>query len=281
LNTGLITSSTTFEANGSFEVSGQVWKDWNPEPRGDVSLAQALEESVDVYFYNLGYLFYQQSGTVLQDGVRQFGFGKVTGIDLPGEAQGRVPDKNWKRENGKTEIDQIWKPGDDINLAIGQGDLLVTPLQLAVGLSAIANGGTLWVPRLGLQITDTSGNVIHEFASEKSGELDMSADTLGTIKKALTLVTSDPSGTAYHAFEGFPIRVAGKTGTAQKNPDDDYAWFMGYAPADSDKEPEIVVVALVEQGGHGSSVAAPMVRKVMEAYFHTESSSPYIVPATE
>ncbi len=124
----------------------------------------------------------------------------------------------WKRENGKTEIDKLWKPGDEINLAIGQGDLLVTPLQLAVALSAIANGGTVWVPHLGLQITDASGNVIHQFESEKRSELGMSADILAAIKKGMGLVVSDPTGTAYAAFTGFPVSVAGKTGTARRSP---------------------------------------------------------------
>jgi penicillin-binding protein 2 len=282
LNAGLITPQTIFSCNGKFSVSGQTWKDWKTEGHGDLNLIAAIAQSCDVYFYNLGNLLYQQPSAVLQEGVGRFGFGQTTGIDLPGETQNsRVPDKTWKRETGKTEIDKIWKTGDEINLAIGQGDLLVTPLQLAVALSAIANGGTVWVPHLGLRITDASGNVIHQFENEKRGEIGMSSDILDPIKKGMRLVTSDPSGTAYGAFKGFSITVAGKTGTAEKKPDDDYALFMGYAPADGTSEPEIAVVAVIEQGGHGSSVAAPVVRRVMEAYFHSESSGPEIVPVTE
>ncbi len=277
LSAKVITPDTLFTANGKFSVLGTTWKDWNPAHLGDVNLAQALMQSIDVYFYNVGYLMYKQTGPVLQQGLEKFGFGALTGIDIPGEVKGRVPDSAWKASiPGATEEQKAWKPGDDINLAIGQGDLLLTPLQLAVGLSAIANynpalgQGTVWVPHLGLQITDPSGNVINQIAPESQGEVALDPHDMAEIQRGLKLVVSDPQGTANKVFKGFPITVAGKTGTAQKKPGDDYAWFMGYAPAD---KPQIVVVALVEQGGHGSSIAAPMVRSVMESYFHTNSTA--------
>ncbi len=282
LNAGLVTPDTIFNCNGKFKESGQTWKCWKEEGHGDVNLVDAIARSCDVYFYNLGKLLFSQPTPVLQDSVRLFGFGRDTGIDIPYETtSGRVPDKYWKAENGKTEIDRIWKPGDEINLAIGQGDLLVTPLQMAVALSAIANGGTVWVPHLGLQITDASGNVIHQIEPEKRGELGFGPDVLSPIRRGMRMVTSDPSGTAYGTFADFPVAVAGKTGTAEKKPDADYALFMAYAPADGNNVPEIAVVAILEQGGHGSSVAAPMVRRVLEAYFHTEAGGPEIVPVTE
>jgi penicillin-binding protein 2 len=277
LNAGLITPDTIFDCKGTYSVAQQKWKDWTTH--GNVNLVQAIAESCDDYFYNLGNLLYQQPSPVLQNGVRQFGFGQPTGVDLPGETSGsRVPDKYWKAETGKTALDRVWRTGDEINLAIGQGDLLVTPMQMAVALSALANGGTLWVPHLGLRITDASNNIIHQFESEKRGSLGMSADILDLIRTGMTQVTSDPSGTAYGVFKGFPIAVAGKTGTAQKLPEQDYALFMGYAPAAA---PEIAVVAIIEQGGHGSSIAAPVVRRVLEAYFHTQSGGSKVVPVTE
>ena len=278
LNAGVITADTTFECNGSFSIAGQTFHDWNPTKHlGPVSVIQALRQSVDVFFYNVGNLMYQQPGPVLQDGVRKFGFDKLTGIDLPGEVKGRVPDKYWKA----TTSDKVWKPGDEINLAIGQGDLLVTPMQMVVALSAIANGGTVWVPHLGLKIQDASNNNIHQFDNESSGQLGISQQTLDLVRTGMRQVTSDPTGTAYGTFKGFPISVAGKTGTAQKLPEDDYALFIGYAPADANGVPEIAVVAIIEQGGHGSSVAAPVVRRVMEAYFHTASGSNTVIPTTE
>jgi penicillin-binding protein 2 len=263
-----VTPNTIIYCDGRYSANKQTWKCWNTDGHGDVNLAQAIEQSCDVFFYNLGYALYNEDSPVLQDGIRRFGFGEPTGIDLPGETTGsRVPDKTWKRETGKTAEERAWKPGDEINEAIGQGDLLVTPLQLAVALSAIANGGTVWVPHLGLQITDASGTVVWQFENDKNSQLDISPDFLSEVRRGMRLVTSDPTGTAYDAFWGFPYSVGGKTGTVEKKPDADYALFMGYAPADGNSEPEIVVVALIEQGGHGSSVAAPMVRRVMEAYF--------------
>lgn len=282
LSTGLITHDTIFNCTGSFKESGHTWRCWKEEGHGDLNLPAAIAQSCSVYFFNLGKMLYGQPTPVLQDGVRLFGFGRPTGIDLPYEtSRSRVPDKYWKAEHGKTEIDRIWKPGDEVNLSIGQGDLLVTPLQLAVALSAIANGGTVWVPNLGLQITDASGNVIHQIESEKRGELGLTEEILHQIKRGMRLVTGDHSGTAYRAFADFPVVVAGKTGTSQKQPEDNYASFMAYAPAGGGVEPEIVVVAVLEQGGHGSSVAAPMVRRVLEAYFHTEAGGPDVVPVTE
>jgi penicillin-binding protein 2 len=269
LEAGVVKADTTVDCYGKFKVGEQTWKDWATDGHGpNVNLAQAIEQSCDVYFYTLGKKLYEQPTAVLQEGLKKFGFSEQTGIDLPGETEGsRVPDKTWARERG-----QEWKTGDEINLAIGQGDLLVTPLQLAVALSAIVNtnqGNVVWVPRLALQITDSSGTVVHQFASEENGRLDISdADYLSDIRRGMRLVISDPTGTANDYFSGFPIAVGGKTGTAEKGGDDDYALFMGYAPADGNSEPEIVVVAIIEEGGHGSSVAAPVVRRVMEAYFN-------------
>jgi penicillin-binding protein 2 len=281
LDAGLITWETVFNCTGKFTESQQTWKCWQTDGHGDLNLVAALAQSCDVYFYNLGKLLYEQPTTVLQDGVRLFGFDSPTGVDLPYETErSRVPDKTWKEEFGQTAVDKVWKPGDEINLAIGQGDLLVTPLQMAVGLAAIANGGDLWLPHLGLRITDSSGNIIHEIENEKTGELGIGDDVLSPIRRGLRLVTSDPSGTAWGTFHDFPISVAGKTGTSEKKPEDDYALFMAYAPADGNSEPEICVVAILEQGGHGSSVAAPMVRRVLEAYFHTESGE-LVAPVTE
>jgi penicillin-binding protein 2 len=279
LSAGLITPETTFQCEGKFIASQQKWDCWDTGGHGTLDLVNAIAQSCDVYFYNLGEQLYHQVGPVLQDSVRKFGFESLTGIDLPGETKGRVPDKYWKEKVGKTAMDRTWMTGDEINLAIGQGDLLVTPLQMAVAVSAIANGGDLWVPHLGLRIEGASGNIIHQFEDEKRGTLGaaITPEMLNTIKTGMIKVTEE-HGTAYDAFKGFPIKVAGKTGTAEKLPEDDYALFMGFAPADA---PEIAVVAIVEQGGHGSSIAAPVVRRVMEAYFHTQSTTPSQVQTTE
>ncbi len=189
-----------------------------------------------------------------------------------------MPDKYWKADNGKTAEDKVWRTGDEINLAIGQGDLLVTPMQMAVAVSAIANGGHVLVPHLGLRITDASGNYHPPVRERDSGASWASARASSTSSARGCSRSPNRAGTAHGAFKGFPIAVAGKTGTAQKLPEDDYALFMAYAPADN---PQIAVVAIIEQGGHGSSVAAPVVRRVIEAYFHTGSGSNIVIPTTE
>ncbi|MBU2603570.1 MAG: penicillin-binding protein 2 [Actinobacteria bacterium] len=278
LRNDVVDWTTVFNDPGSFKIGAQRWKCWKDDGHGDVNLVEALMVSCDTYFYNIGSMFYDMEGPIFQDGLEEFGFGRASGIDLLGEAAGRVPDKDWKRETGKSEEERLWKPGDDVNLSIGQGDLLVTPLQLAVASAALANGGDVLVPRIVRQITDGSGNVIKEFETEMRGRVELHPEELESIRRGLRLVTSDPNGTGYGAFRGFPIAVAGKTGTAERPPDDDYAWFMGYAPASA---PEILVVAIIEKGGHGSSVAAPVVRRVLDQYFHTESAGPTQVEVTE
>jgi penicillin-binding protein 2 len=290
LKTGLVSPDFSVFDPGYYKIGQQRWKCWDEDGHGTVDLVESLMVSCDTYFYTLGEKFYHQPAPVLQQGLREFGFGRATGIDLPGEKEGRVPDKDWKKKAGKTNEDKLWKPGDDVNLSIGQGDLLVTPLQLAVAFAALANSHTdentgrtvldLLVPRLALQITDAAGNAEKQFETERRSQITVTAQDLELVRKGLRYVTSQRQGTAYAAFKGFPesIPVVGKTGTAEKIPDDDYAWFMAYAPAD---DPQIVVVALVEQGGHGSSVAAPVVRQVLEAYFDLEPSAPIEVQVTE
>jgi penicillin-binding protein 2 len=248
----------------------QSWKCWvYPNGHKVVNLYQAIAQSCDFYFYNVGKKTYEASTPVLQNGVRKFGFGRSTGVDLPGETQRSVvPDKVWAREHGGQ-----WKTGDEINLAIGQGDLAATPLQEAVALCALVNGGTIWVPHIGLQITDSSNRVVSTMQGEKRGEIGIKQEFIDQVKTGMVLVCK--TGTAKAQWRGFSVTMGGKTGTSQvigKNlngtPTDDYAFFMGYAPAIAETDPQIVVVAVVEQGGHGSSVASPVVRRVMEAYFN-------------
>ena len=293
LNKGLIDGKRVFDDPGYFKVGGQTFFCWNKQGHGEVNLLEALMESCDVYFYNVGQLLYEQNGPVLQDGVRQFGFDEKTGIDLPGESKGQVPDKDWKKQAVAAypnPVDRIWKTGDEVNLAIGQGDMLATPLQLATAFAAIANADAgkvdgdgnvqlnVLVPHVGMRITDAAGNIVHEFETQTRKTVSLTAHDLGLLRTGLHYVTAEKQGTAYEAFKGFPVPVVGKTGTSQKAGASDYAWFMGYAPAD---DPKILVVALVEQGGHGSSVAAPVVRRVMEQYFGVKKGANDVVRWTE
>ena len=255
---------------------------------GDVNLLQAIEQSCDVYFYNLGNLLYQQPSAVLQEGRAPVRLrpsrpastcrGRPTAAGCPTRTGRARPARRTKTRSGR--------PGDEINLAIGQGDLLVTPLQLAVALSAIANanegnasGCRTWACRSPTPpATSSTSSRARSGASWASADDDPRA----TIRRGhatghLRPDAAPPTTPSRASPSPWPARP----GTAEKKPDDDYALFMGYAPADGNSEPEIVVVAIIEQGGHGSSVAAPVVRRVMEAYFHTSPAARSPSSATE
>ncbi|HDZ59538.1 MAG TPA: penicillin-binding protein 2, partial [Actinobacteria bacterium] len=152
LEEGIISPLNRFICNGVWDVLSQPFKCWGTH--GDVDLKRAITVSCDIYFYNVGYRFYQADNLGIQRWAQMFGLGKVTGLDLPGEAVGRVPDPAWKQSFGQTEIDRMWMPGDSVNLSIGQGDILVTPLQLATAYAAIANGGRVVTPHVGLRVED-------------------------------------------------------------------------------------------------------------------------------
>jgi penicillin-binding protein 2 len=268
LEEGVISPYTSFFCNGSFKVpiayDNTVWHCWLPGGHGTLSLVPAITQSCDVYFYNVGYLFYQRKGTELEDWAVRLGMGKPTGIDVPGEVAGRVPTPAWRRKYFKSEVDQQWTPGNSLNLAIGQGDLEATPLQLAVTYAAVANGGSIVQPHIGKKIVDPQGKMVRDLQTAKPRRLDISQSTLDVVRSGLYDAANAPTGTSAAVFAGYPIKVAGKTGTAQVFGADDYAWYASYAPAN---DPKYVVVVMVEQGGHGGSVAAPATRLIYDSLF--------------
>jgi penicillin-binding protein 2 len=272
LEEGVIDPGTGFFCDGSFKVpiatDDTVWHCWALNGHGTLDLVGALTQSCDVYFYNVGYLFYGRAGTELADWAGRLGMGRLTGIDIPGEAAGRVPTPAWRRAYFESEIDKLWTPGNSVNLAIGQGDLEATPLQLAVTYAAIANGGMVVHPHLGLKIVDGQGKLERDLAPGKGKKLDISATTLDVVRRGLRAAASAPSGTSAAVFAGYDVPVAGKTGTAEVFGAGDYAWYASYAPAD---DPKYVVVVMVEQGGHGGSVAAPATRLIYDALFDVKS----------
>jgi len=206
---------------------------------------------------------------VLPGYARSFGFGALTGLEVE-EAAGLVPDPSWKL-NTKGEG---WAPGDSVNLAIGQAELSVTPLQVAVMLAAVGNGGTLYRPQVVEMIAADPAKPDWVFEPAVAGQLPIDADNLAVIQDSLYKVTSATNGTAYQTFEGFGMPVAGKTGTAESGQENPHAWFAGYAPAD---EPEIAIAVIVEHAGEGGVYAAPLVRQVVEAYF-SMGETPAITP---
>ena len=268
------THNCTAEYQVPNDISGRVFHNWNDSDAGYISMAEALIQSCDTVFYRIGFTFYtrrQIYGEIFQKDLRASGLGRDTGIDLPSENSGLVPDKAWKEQYVKahpTVFDQYerrWLPGDDVNMAIGQGNLLVTPLQMASVFSAIANGGTLYEPHVALSAKRPDGTTVMQMDPRVTGHLPYTKRELNYIREALRGVPV--SGTAATAFVGFPLSqypIAGKTGTAEIVGKQPYSWFVAMAPAD---HPRYVVSVVVEQGGHGSETAAPVVRRIFEGLF--------------
>jgi penicillin-binding protein 2 len=241
--------------------SGRHWlvdmRNAGGEALGWINFTEALAKSDNVYFYEMG----RRVGIdKLAEYARMFGMGKKTGIALRGEAPGLVASEEYKKKN----FDQDWYLGDTFNSAIGQGFQLVTPLQAAMIVSEVANGGIQYRPFVISRIDNLDGTPYKIFAPEQTGTLAVSKSTLDLIREGMRNVTEE-SGTAASLFAGFPIQVAGKTGTAENFGGADHGWFVAYAPFD---HPRVVIAVLTEQGGYGSLASGPIVRSMLEEYFH-------------
>lgn len=276
LETGVISPYSTFHCEGDFTTHGLTWKCWvHPDGHGSLDLTGALAQSCDVYFYNLGLAFYGRQGTELADWAGRLGLGKRTGIDMPGEAEGLVPTPEWRREtfaDSSDPMDAEWRPGNSVNLAIGQGDLLVTPLQMAVSYAAIANGGSIVTPHVGLRVVDAAGQTVQDLRAPEKRSSGASQQSVKVVEQALRQAASSAVGTSVGVFGGYPVSVCGKTGTAEVFGKDDYAWYASFAPQDPGKdEKQYVVVVMIEEGGHGGSTAAPAARLIYDALFELES----------
>jgi penicillin-binding protein 2 len=277
LEEGIITPYETFFCDGSYKppvaTDETVFGCWAKDGHGSLDLVGAITQSCDVYFYNVGYRFYAANGSPLQDWAKRLGMGRLTGIDIEGEMKGRVPTPEWRRQYFETEVDKLWTPGNSINLSIGQGDLEATPLQLAVTYAAIANGGKIVTPHLGLRIVDAAGQTVRNLRPSESDKVDIAPSTLDLVRKGLYDAANHPTGTSAHVFAAYKKAVAGKTGTAEvwdstRSGYVDYAWYASYAPYD---DPRYAVVVMIEKGGHGGTVAAPATRVVYDALFHIDS----------
>lgn len=258
---GLIDGHERVFCRGSTTIYGHTFGCWRAGGHGWVDLRTAIERSCNVYFYHLG----QRLGIErIATYARAFGLGTPTGIDLRGEKAGLVPDPEWSRRVRRSP----WFPGETISVAIGQGSMLATPLQIARMAAAVANGGRLVTPHL-VRSLNAGGDV----------RIRVPAAALAAVRDGLTAVVNDPSGTAYRAAHLADVAIAGKTGTVQVVarsgvPNDslpyalrNHAWFASFAPAG---DPRLVVVVFVEHGGAGSSGAAPIAKALYETYFHTD-----------
>lgn len=263
LHYGVTTQWATDYCAGTWTGMGTQWpkRCWLRTGHGTESFVDGMAHSCDVVFYEIGHDFYKREGEELQDFLRGFGYGEVTGIDLPGETKGRVPDAEWKKAFNEDYPEyQRWLPGDTVNMSIGQGDVLATPLQVVATYAGIANEGRVPKPHVLHQVLGSDGEPVLTPKPEIVFEPEVSKANIDIIHDSLVDVTT--RGTGLAAFAGFPVRVAGKTGTAEVNNKDDMAWFVGYAPAE---KPKYAVVVVLEQGGGGGSVAAPAARQILAA----------------
>ncbi|MCP4001041.1 MAG: penicillin-binding protein 2 [Gammaproteobacteria bacterium] len=262
---------------GYFTLPGRThrYRDWKPAGHGKTNLHDAIAQSCDTYFYELA----NDTGIdIISSGLQSFGLGSKTGIDISPEGNGLVPSREWKRKNFSSHEDQIWFPGETIITGIGQGYMLTTPLQLAHATAAIAARGTRYRPSLVKGIRDSVSGGIAIRQTKELPPVKAKPEYWDEIISAMEGVMNDPKGTAHFAAQGAPWRIAGKSGTAQVfsvGQDDsydaeelaermrDHALFIAFAPVE---EPRIAVAVIVENGGSGSGVAAPIARKVLDVY---------------
>jgi len=252
------------------DESGTIFHNWDGKSAGVLSIAAGLRVSCDTQYYKFGSDFYfldaETNKQELQRRMRQWGFGRETGVDLPAEAVGTVPDHDYVNLHDDVYPDG-WIPGVDILLAIGAGEMKATPLQLAQGYAAIASG-KLCRPHLVASIEDRDGSVVRKIGG-RCRPVGYTSAELEYIREALRGVTS--GGTASSVFSQCTLDVSGKTGTAERPPFQDTSWFAGIVPS---HDPKYVVVATVEQGGFGAETAAPIVRNIMSRIYRTPCEGP-------
>jgi penicillin-binding protein 2 len=267
LESGLITPDTVLFDGGSLTIGNIVFKNAGGAAYGALALRQALTVSSDVFFYQLGRdMDGRGDGLALQRWARRLGIGRLTGIDLPAEEPGHVPTPRWRNRLFRKKLtDRPWSVGDNVNLSVGQGDLAANPLQMAVAYSTIANGGRVLRPRLGMRIEDSAGRALQQLEAPTARRLKIDASFRQAIMEGLHGAASAPGGTSTEVFVGFPIPVAGKTGTAEKGLGrEDQSWYVALAPY---PDPKYVVAVTDEAGGFGAETAAPMARRILAELF--------------
>jgi len=286
LERGVITPDTPINDSGSLKVGPQTFKNAGGAVNGTISLRRALQVSSDVFFYTLGRDMNGLQGQVIQSWAHKLGFGKPTGIDIPGEAAGTIPDRAWRRKVARRELAcrkrrhvascgisdaRPWSVGDNIQLAVGQGDLQASPLQLATAYAAIANGGRVVRPHLGMKIEDDIGSEVQRIPTPAARKVAIDPGDRQAIMDGLHMATMG-DGTSAKVFSdwnqsAFP--VYGKTGTAERPPRPDQSWYVAYVPS---RTRPIVIAATVEDGGFGSDAAAPIACRMLATWFSQKAS---------
>jgi len=278
LESGALSPDTTFHCNGAFHYGNRDFRCWKEGGHGMISLRRAIVESCDIYFYQAGL---KMGVDTIARYAAEFGLGKKTGIALPHEKAGTVPSSSWK----KKRFGVPWYSGETLSFAVGQGYMNATPIQLVTFLSAVANGGKLFLPQAVERVDNIFGKTVKEYPPVETGKARVSERSLRFVQDALTGAVNDPHGTGGgSALKN--VRVAGKTGTAQvvrmaqdfRKGDTqrlplklrDHAWFGAFAPAE---DPRIALIVLVEHGGFGAAAAVPIAKQVFEKFFELETSS--------
>ncbi|GAC1602859.1 MAG: penicillin-binding protein 2 [Candidatus Saccharimonadales bacterium] len=275
LQEGIITPQTTITDTGQLDVVNPynnaihyIYKGWEHSGLGVMNLFSAIAQSSDIYFYTIagGFTDFQHYLGIdkLASYYQKFGLGSRTGVDIPGETAGRVPTPEWKKKfSGET-----WYTGDTYNVSVGQGDILVSPLQMAMAIGAIANGGTLYQPHFVSQIQDSSGRTVNKIDPVVVRKDFISGQNLSLVRQAMRQTVSSPKGTACCFMDrDVPVAVAGKTGSAETDPTHNvlpHSWFVSFAPYE---DPRIVTVILFEKAGEGAQFSVPATRETLQWYF--------------
>jgi penicillin-binding protein 2 len=287
LQSGAWSLSDSFDDSGQFCLGGQCRHNAGGAAYGVLDLVNAIRVSSDTFFYNLGARTNADpktnpDGGALQHWAHLFGIGQRTGVDVGGEVKGNLPSPKWRDRANKEEArceqrkhvpscgiadKRPWSVGDNVNLAVGQGDVGVTPLQLAVAYSAIANGGNVVRPHIGLDVESPEGTILQKIDPPPSRHMPLNPQYVAAIRQGLRDAASQPGGTSADVMGSFPQQVYGKTGTAQRNGQADQSWYACFVPSWATRTP-IMVVVTVEQGGFGALAAAPAAREILSQWFY-------------
>jgi penicillin-binding protein 2 len=267
LQEGTLVPGDRVQCTGQFQLGTWTFRDWKKEGHGSVDLMRGIRDSCDVFFYTAGLKI---GAPAIAKYATGFGFGSATGIDLGGEKFGLIPQPRASRRG----VPATWHAGETVNISIGQGAVLVTPMQVARFMSAIANGGVLWKPRLVQRIERPDKGLVWADSGSVNGHVELSPMVWAFLRQSLWAVVNDGGTGVAARIPG--LDIAGKTGTAQtvanskSSKGQDHAWFASFGPV---KDPEVVVVVIVERGGHGGEVAAPIARQIFNSIFFEKVAS--------
>lgn len=270
LEEGLLTPEETIVDDGTYVSGGVTFRNAGDAIYGALQVQRALQVSSDVFFYTLGARSDEDGKEAIQDWASKLGIGSGSGIDLPTEEDGTLPTPEWRQQlfdDGLT--DRPWSEGDAINLAVGQGDLQATPLQLATAYATLANGGSVVRPHLADHVEDELGRPIQEYDPEPRRQIDIDPAYRQVIMDGLRDAAMVSPGTSADVFSSFPVDIAGKTGTAETSSGIDQSWYAALAPYDN---PRYVVVVTIERGGFGAASAAPAARDILLPLLDLEES---------